>query len=335
MTLHDLSGGADVLDRVTAVARAALAGYGWSAASTIELINVSENATFRVTGAHGGATVLRVHRRRYHSPTAIESELSWLTAVGADTAIRTPRVTPTVDGRRVLRVPDPDGAEDRCCVMFEFLPGAEPSEHSWVADFCALGELTARLHEHAAHWTRPRGFTRFYWDYDAAFGSEARWGRWQHGLGVGPEESAVFTRLDAALKARLAAFGQGPGRFGLIHADLRLANLLVEPGQPTSVIDFDDCGFGWYLYDLGAALSFIEHRPEVPEMIDAWVRGYRRVRALPDEDVEEAWTFVMFRRLLLTAWVGSHPAAADAAHVGAGYTTDGCELAEWYLGRFS
>ena len=51
----------------------------------------------------------------------------------------------------------------------------------------------------------------------------------------------MLGRLAAALRARLAAFGTGPARYGLIHADIRLANLLVDDGR-VSVIDFDDCG---------------------------------------------------------------------------------------------
>jgi Ser/Thr protein kinase RdoA (MazF antagonist) len=95
------------------------------------------------------------------------------------------------------------------------------------------------MHRHARAWQRPAGFTRFHWDYDAAFGAGARWGRWQDGIGVGPAEREILGRLDATLRARLAAFGTGPERYGLVHADTRLANLLVD-GDAVRVIDFDD-----------------------------------------------------------------------------------------------
>ena len=136
------------------------------------------------------------------------------------------------------------------------------------------------MHQHARQWRRPAWFTRFHWDYDAAFGTRARWGRWQDGIGVGPAEHAVLGRLDGVLRDRLAAFGTGPQRYGLVHADTRLANLLVDGGR-VSVIDFDDSGFSWYLYDVGTAVSFFEHQPQVPELVDSWLSGYRRVTALP------------------------------------------------------
>jgi Ser/Thr protein kinase RdoA (MazF antagonist) len=188
------------------------------------------------------------------------------------------------------------------------------------------------MHRHARQWPRPPWFTRFRWDYGAAFGAEARWGRWQDGIGVGPAECQVLARLDSALKRRLAAFGTGPERFGLVHADTRLANLLVHDGA-VSVIDFDDSGFSWYLYDLGTSVSFFEHEPSVPGLIDSWLTGYRAAATLTSEDEAEIWTFVLFRRLLLVAWIGSHRRVDIAAELGAGYTRDSCDLAEWYLTR--
>ncbi|MGV9597814.1 phosphotransferase enzyme family protein [Streptosporangium sandarakinum] len=327
--VHDLSAGGGVLAAAHRAAREAARLHGMPRAG-ITLINVSENATFRLDDPDtGDRSILRVHRSGYHSVAAIRSELAWLEALREEAGVRTPRVLPAPDGSRVLTVP---GEPPRACVRFEFLPGAEPPRDRLVAGFERLGAVTARMHRHARAWRRPAGFTRFHWDHAAALGAESRWGRWQDGPGVDAEERAVLGRLDAELRRRLRRFGRGPDRYGLIHADLRLANLLVTGDGPPSVIDFDDCGFGWYLYDLAAALSFIEHDPLVPEMIASWLRGYRGVLSLPAGDEAEIWTFVMFRRLLLVAWIGTHSGVDIAADLGAGYTRGTCELAERYLG---
>jgi Ser/Thr protein kinase RdoA (MazF antagonist) len=239
----------------------------------------------------------------------------------------------------VVTVPERGGpgaaAAQRRCVRFEFLPGTEPGGSAaepalTAAHFAELGEITARMHRHARKWDRPAWFTRFSWDYAAAFGDQARWGRWQDGIGVGPPEHAILSRLDHALRDRLRAVGSGPERYGLVHADTRLANLLVHDGA-VSVIDFDDAGFSWYLYDLGTSVSFFEHEPQVPGLVDAWLRGYRRAGELSAADEAEIWTFIMFRRLLLVAWIGSHRAVDIAAELGAGYTQGSCDLAESYL----
>jgi len=324
---HDLSAGGDVMDRVRHCARAALREYDCHPDAAIELLNVSENATFLVTDPDAGLSVLRVHRLGYHTEQEIASELAWMDALRAEAGVRTPRVLPAADGRRVVTAPEPSGDATRHCVRFEFLPGAEPT---LTGDFAGLGEITARMHKHARAWQPPGWFTRFHWDHAAAFGTEARWGRWQDGAGVGPAESEILTRLDQKLEQRLTAFGAGRDRYGLVHADTRLANLLLHDGT-VSVIDFDDSGFSWYLYDLGTSVSFFEHEPSVPALVDSWLAGYRTQAPLTAADQAEVWTFVLFRRLLLVAWIGSHQAVDIAAELGAGYTRDSCDLAEWYL----
>src|SRR5260370_11476881 len=170
-------------------------------------------------------------------------------ALRAAAGVRTPRVLPALAGDRIVAVVDEASGEERNCVRFEFLAGPEPAGDS-LPHFAELGEITARMHRHARGWQRPAGFTRFHWDYGAAFGAGARWGRWQDGIGVGPAERQILGRLDAALRARLAAFGTGPQRYGLVHADTRLANPPAD-GDAGSVIDFDDCRVSRPLYDVG------------------------------------------------------------------------------------
>jgi Ser/Thr protein kinase RdoA (MazF antagonist) len=187
------------------------------------------------------------------------------------------------------------------------------------------------MHAHARAWQPPAGFDRPAWDYDHTLGAAGHWGRWQDGLGIGREEMALLGRLDETIHARLGAYGQGPDRFGLVHADIRLANLLVDAGD-VRVIDFDDSGFAWFMYDFATTVSFMEDHPRVPELRDAWLEGYRSVAPLDAADEAELDTFVMLRRLLLVAWIGSHHTfATEAAEFGAGFTTGTCALAERYL----
>ena len=321
----------DILLGYDPYAAAALGPFGFSGQATVSLLSLSENATYLVDDpADGRRAVLRVHRTGYHQPGAIESELAWLQALRRDEGLRTPAVYRAPDGRQVVDIPI--GELTRQAVLFELLPGAEPEPGRLVTQFELLGEITARMHRHSRSWARPAGFVRFTWDYDSCVGPDGRWGRWQDGIGVGSQELELLGRAADAMLARLRRFGQDPERFGLIHADMRLANLLVH-GPEIQVIDFDDCGFGWFMFDIGASLSFIEHDPQVPELCDAWVGGYRRILPLPAEEVAAIPTFCLLRRLQLVAWVGSHRFADTARELGAEFTAGACELAERYLSR--
>jgi Ser/Thr protein kinase RdoA (MazF antagonist) len=320
------------LDRLAA---AALAYYELSADARASLINVSENWTFRVDDpATARRAALRMHRPGYHDANEIESELTWLEALRREGVVETPPVLPTSAGAKVQSVAIGELAEPRNVVLFEWVDGAAPTAED-VPSFLRLGAVSARMHVHSQRWRRPASFIRFSWDYSTTLGPRGHWGRWQDGLGMTPDALEQLTRLDDTIRRRLERYGQGSDRFGLTHADLRIANLLVD-GDRTIVIDFDDCGLAWFMYDWATAVSFMEDHPQVPELQAAWVEGYRSIARLSAEDEAELSTFVMLRRLLLVAWIGSHHTfATEAAELGAGFTAGTCELAETYLAHHS
>jgi Ser/Thr protein kinase RdoA (MazF antagonist) len=314
-------------------AHAALPAYGMDPSAEVTLLNVSENGTFRIDDPVQGRSVVRVHRTGYHAKEAIHSELAWISALRADGIVRTPAFIPSADGDDVVTA-RLDAGDERFVVRFEWVEGTEPTEDRLAQDFERLGAITARLHRHARAWQRPADFTRFVWDFDTSLGERGHWGRWQDGLGMGAAEASILGRCSELLRARLAAYGTGPERFGLVHADMRLANLLVN-GDDVTVIDFDDCGMSWFMYDLGSSLSFIEHEPYVPDLVDSWVKGYRTVAPLSAADEAELPTFIMLRRMLLVAWIGSHAATETAQEMGEEYTETSCRLAEDYLRTMS
>jgi Ser/Thr protein kinase RdoA (MazF antagonist) len=305
----------------------ALSRFALSPEATAELCNVSENHTYRVEDPEKGTFALRVHRPGYRTAHQIECELQWVDALREDGAVDTCVPVSAPSGDRVVNV------GDRNMVLWEWLPGAEPdpSGDEVIDGFRTLGAVSARMHAHARAWRRPGGFDRPIWDFEHTLGAGGYWGRWQDGLGMGAEELALLERLATTIEKRLRAYGQSGDRFGLVHADIRLANLLVDDGQ-VRVIDFDDCGFAWFMYDFATTVSFMEEHPRVPELRDAWLEGYRSVMPLDAADEAELDTFVMLRRLLLVAWIGSHHTfATEAAELGAGFTSVTCELAERYL----
>jgi class 3 adenylate cyclase len=64
---------------------------------------------------------------------------------------------------------------------------------------------------------------------------------------------------------------------------------------------------------LSCALTFNEGRADVDELVAAWVQGYRQVEPLSREDEAEIATFLMLRRLMLSAYM----VVLDGCHHGA------------------
>ena len=323
----------DILGGVDRLAAAALDRWGLAGAP-LRMINHSENVTYLVTPpAAARPVVLRVHREGYHSINGIRSELAWMRALQAEAGVKTPQAITGRDGTDIQTVAHPALPRPRNCVLFEFIDGQEPGQENLIEPFRQLGEVTARTHVHSIGWRRPPWFERLTWDFDHSLGRVPNWGPWTDGPDLDAERRRLLQRLVDLVQRRLAAFGQAPDRYGLIHADFRLANLLVHQGD-TRVIDFDDCGFGWFLYDAATAVSFFEHKPEVAELMQAWLEGYRRIRPVSAAEENELWTFILLRRMTLFAWIGSHASTDLARTEGRAYSLHTCELAERYLGRF-
>jgi Ser/Thr protein kinase RdoA (MazF antagonist) len=315
------------------VARAALPRYGIAPDAAVTMINLSENATYRIDTPAGERWALRVHREGYHSKNGIASELAWIRALREGSNVVTPVPVKGLDGELIQTVAV-SGIKPRNVVLFEWEEGSEPQEAELLGPFRVLGRVTAEMHVFTRGWKRPPGFERHVWDFDTSLGRHGHWGSWRDGMGMDEERQALFQRTVDLIGKRVEAFGKGSDRFGLVHCDMRLANLMVD-GEVTKVIDFDDCGFSWYLYDCATALSFIEHRADVPALVSAWVEGYREIAPLSREEEAEIPTFIMLRRLLLIAWIGSHAETDLAQSMGVSYTRDTVALAQRYLSAFS
>jgi Ser/Thr protein kinase RdoA (MazF antagonist) len=323
------------LECLRELAGAALANYGLAGASPPVLINLSENATYRIEDPSSGRRfAMRVHREGYHSKNAIASELAWLQALRNDGVVITPIPVAGTNGDLIQSVGHPAMARPRNVVLFKWEEGKEPSEKDHLTEkFKILGEVTAKMHLHSQGWRRPKNFERHVWDFSTSLGDRPHWGSWRDGMGLDAAKEKLFGDAVGLIERRLDRFGQGAERFGLIHCDMRLANLLVD-GDTVKVLDFDDSGFSWHLYDAATAVSFFEHEPHVPRLMAAWAEGYRRVHDLPAEDEAEIPTFVMLRRMILVAWIGSHSETDLAKSMGVDYTAATVGLCEEYLSRF-
>jgi Ser/Thr protein kinase RdoA (MazF antagonist) len=324
------------LDCMLELATAATRNYNLPADVSVKMINLSENATYAVEAPDGRKWALRVHRDGYHSRTAIASELAWLMDLRQSGVVVTPVPVKGTDEEHIQVVAHPRMPRPRHVVLSEWETGSEPGIGENLAEpFKILGEVAARMHLHVQQWLRPSWFERHTWDFETTLGeTKPHWGRWRDGMGVDAARAKLFGRTVELIGRRLAAYGKGTDRFGLLHCDLRLANLLID-GKAVKVIDFDDCGFGWFMYDAATPVSFYEHELQVPDLIESWKTGYRRVRALPKADEDEIGTFVMLRRLLLVAWIGSHAETDLAKSTGHPYTEGTAGLCDDYLRRYA
>ena len=282
----------------------------------LRLVKYRENAVFRVETEDGVSYALRIHRLGYHCDEALHSELQWMNAL-QESGVDVPRLVPAVDGRLFV-------TSDRLQVdLFEWIDGKPlgssdsgvEGERTQVEDtYRTVGSIAARLHNQATSWPPPAGFRRHSWDVEGLVGEQPFWGRfWELAELTPSERDLLMTAREHVRKGMLtfAASVDASQNYSLIHADFVPENLMLADGT-VRLLDFDDAGFGWHLFDLATALWFIQNDSHYEAARAALVAGYREYRSLPDEVLAHLPVFMMARGFTYLGWVHTRPGSREA-----------------------
>ncbi len=303
----------------------------------VKLLAFSENATYLVYDPKTDEKlcVLRVGRPGYHTYEEYVSEIKWLRQINDYTPLKVANPIAAKDGSYIQKI-DYKGTT-YFCIATEYLTGkmlnSDDSPEASLKHYETLGETTAYLHRQTEIWNGTKDIKRCHWDFDTLIGPHAIWGNWRDYPEMNPEAQSVLERCCEIIKRRLENYGKTPQNYGVIHADLHEANIIVE-GDTVKVIDFDDFGFGWHLHDLAGAFTMIEDQEDVPDLVNAWLDGYRKVLPFTDTDFVEIDTFLMQRRIQLLAWLGTHQDSTPLQGTTVGYLEGTMGLAERYLRLF-
>jgi Ser/Thr protein kinase RdoA (MazF antagonist) len=310
----------------------ALAKWGLEGAR-LQLLKHRENTVMQVTTGAGARYAMRIHRLAYRRDVELLSELQWLDSLRA-TGIPTTEVRPALDGSLFVTVNTPELPEGRQVDLLEWVPGQAIGsieegvdlDHDKLLEvYRRAGELAARIHNHGQSWQRPPGFTRLSWDEGGFFGEVGSvCGFYRDLPDLAPAQRALLDRARDVTAAALAHFGKSADRYGLVHGDLLPENLFYD-GSELRLIDWDDTGFSWHLYDFCTALFAHLGRDSFDPALAAMVAGYRCHRALPDEHLEMLPVLIMARALSYVGW--AHTRRETAGELVPKVIAVACELA--------
>jgi Ser/Thr protein kinase RdoA (MazF antagonist) len=164
--------------------------------------------------------------------------------------------------------------------------------------FSKIGQALARLHTASDAWTPPPAFTRCAWDRTGLLGETPLWGRFWDNPTLSGDDRVLFRQVWQVADRELAA-RESRLDYGLIHADLVRENILVD-GDRLQLIDFDDGGYGFRLFDVATALIKNLNEPDYPALQDALIAGYLDLRPL---DVEALDLFLLLRAATYVGWI--------------------------------
>lgn len=319
-----------MIDELKRMARRALARWALPDQQP-ELLKYRENAVFRVRLANGGQAALRLHRPGYHSQASLRSELLWMDDLRRR-GLRVPQPLPATDGSLLVAI---EGRQPQFADLIGWVAGRQIGETGKLLEhspgelaviYRALGEAMADVHSAADRWTKPADFHRAAWDAEGLLGDAPLWGRFWDCALMSENDRLFLGDLRLRLRKRLLAVAAGLD-FGLIHADLVRENVLVD-GDSVALIDFDDCGYGWRLFDIATTLLRNRQEEHYALIKSSLLEGYRSRRKLEAAALAHLPLFLLLRSLTYIGWAGERPELPDAAARMARYVKDARQLAD-------
>lgn len=264
------------------------------------------NSTFRVETANG-RYVLRIGRAGgfgFRTTAEVGSEMAWLAAIRRDTALDVPDPVANRQGELVTVVEHAGVPGARACVLFRWMDGRFHRKRLTPADLALVGRFMARLHGYVTDRFRPgEGFERHHLGMNGEMAQVFQQGVTEGLEIITPDGRDVLLETVARTGPVVAALGQhDTAVYNLIHADLHQANYLFHDGR-VRAIDFDDCGWGHFLYDIAVTFWYIRKRPTFPDLRAAFLAGYRAERPLTVEDERYLDTFMALRSVLMATYV--------------------------------
>ncbi|MGV7105190.1 phosphotransferase [Flavobacterium sp. U410] len=219
--------------------------------------------------------VLRVYCHKWRTTIEIEEELRLLNLL-KDNSLPISYPISDINGNFIQEIKAPEGI--RYAVLFSFAQGEKMRFMTNETCF-AIGATIGKIHNITAdekidrvNYTSDVLLNKPYDLLNSFFSEELSEMRYIKQISKKIEESNLFKSLK-----------------GIVHLDIWYDNLSVNKDNQITIFDFDNCGNGSLILDIGyfcKQLFFIESdKNEYEKKVESFLDGYRKERNLSDEEL--------------------------------------------------
>ena len=222
--------------------------------------------------------VVRVTPPGHKTLAEVKAEMDWITYLSEQDA-PVVCVIPSRNENLVETVETDEGTISVVC--FDWAQGHIVTKEDFSPElFQTWGEAVGIMHRLTKDYREPSTNGRIQW-FDDEYLDRAL---------IPPDQDRVLERFDTLIDY----FKDQPtsrNSFGLIHQDVHHSNLFLD-GKRLTVLDFDDCVYGFFVFDIANALGFsIWEKPEdmtnrdfADFYLKHFMMGYQR-----ENHLEESW----------------------------------------------
>jgi len=279
------------------IARRVLAAYGLAQADC-RILAHTHNVVF-LAQHEQRRYVLRLHTYALNTHR-LRAEIAWLSYLADVRALPVPRPLYTLEGAPYLLAQDDP---QMIAVLFAYQEGEEkPLAALDGADCAAIGQLLARLHQAAQDFPPSPHSDLPRLDYEGLFGEGGRYALGGLQSMLSPHTLSIMEQVGQQVRRAFADMGQARAGYGLIHGDLHQQNVVFHQGQARA-LDFEYCGWGFFLYDFTPLLWQLKLRSDYEALEEALWSGYQAVLSLPSTWRAHLETLIAARQVASLRWL--------------------------------
>lgn len=260
-----------------------------------ENVNSGTNKVFKIR-KDGENFYLRISMRGFDY---VSAEIDWIEYLKNE--IRVPEPVISLNGRLVEKFQE-NNQEYAICIFRE-LPGVK-----WKKSVpCAFNEQTyffwgktmGRMH-HITKNYRPSEKMRLRPRFEESYNPLSNY-----------RAVPLVQEKMAHIQSEISALPQNADSYGLIHFDMQQQNFLIN-GNEISVLDFDECQYGFFALDIGVALYHAiwwdlpddgsDKNAFALGIIKNFMRGYNTENSLCDFWLKKIVLFMQYRQIQALSW---------------------------------
>jgi Ser/Thr protein kinase RdoA (MazF antagonist) len=228
----------------------------------------------------GCERILRLSHSIRRSVNLIHGEVDWLNYL-YEGGVGVARAVPSIGGELVEVIPDGRDGQFLATAFIKAAGGPAWEDDKWNEGlFERYGRLLGRMHRLSKvyepanpAWRRPK------WDNDVH----------RDVFDWIPDSQTEVRERAAAVLSYIRSLPKDDDSYGLIHQDVHGGNFFVDDNGDIMLFDFDDCVYGWYVYDIAMVVFYmVTNHPDPVGLATAfwphfW-RGYQQ-----ENDLDPAW----------------------------------------------
>jgi Ser/Thr protein kinase RdoA (MazF antagonist) len=263
----------------------------------IKLLDGFESFIYEFNRPQDGEFILRVSHSGRRTSQMIAGEVDWINYLARGGA-NVSRAILSKEGNLVEAIEDGHG-EQFLATAFIKAPGGPSWETKWTQEFVQhYGRVIGRIHSLTKDYKPPNpSWRRDEWDAPGNLDLE----KW-----LPPSETVTLEKFQL-LMVHFETLPKGRDGYGLIHQDAHGGNFFVHEGQIT-LFDFDDCVYGWFIYDIAMVLFYAamfkeDLRAFTAAFMADFLRGYSQENKLSAAWLAEIPYFLKLREIDLYALI--------------------------------